>query len=137
MKSGAGSPRVTIVSASDDHPSLPIVDGEGSARAVVWPGIGAELRSMHHIVLGAGASTVPQRHPHEAVYHVTTGTAQVRDLESDETTDLRVGSMVHVEPGTGYVFLAGLDGVEIIGGPCPADPDLYIGITQHPAEQGA
>src|SRR5262245_55185299 len=129
MKSGE-TPRVTVVSADDDHPSLPIVDGEGSARAVVWPGIGAQFRSMHQIVLGEGAATVPQRHPDEAVYHVTTGTAQVHDLDSDEVTDLRVGSMVHVEPDTGYVFRAGRGGTEIIGGPCPADLDLYAGIDQ-------
>jgi len=37
--------------------------------------------------------------------------------------------MIHVEPGTRYEFHAGEDGIEILGGPCPADHALYNGIA--------
>jgi len=82
---------------------------------------------MHQIVLAPGSSTVPQRHPNEAVYHLTVGTGVVRDLDSGEAADLRVGSMFHVDEGTGYAFVAGPEGAELIGGPCPPDPAIYTG----------
>ncbi len=125
-----------MIGPGDDRPTLPLVDGEGTATAIIWPGVGAQFRSMHQIVLAAGSSTIPQRHPNEAVYHVTTGTAEVRDLDTDEVAVLTVGSMVHVEPGTGYVFVAGRDGAEILGGPCPPDPALYPDLLEDPNRRG-
>jgi mannose-6-phosphate isomerase-like protein (cupin superfamily) len=125
VKSTETTPQVRIIGPRDERPTLPLVDGNGTACAIVWPGIGAVHRSMHRIALGHGSATVCQRHQSEAVYFVTVGTAEVRDVDAGETTDLRVGSMVHVDAGTGYVFVAGPEGAEIIGGPCPPDPALY------------
>jgi quercetin dioxygenase-like cupin family protein len=102
-----------------DGPSLALVDGEGSARALVWPGVGARLRSMHVLALGAGARTRPQRHEHEAVYYVIAGGGSVGPHALVE------GSMAHVAPGAGYTFEAGEDGLELVGGPSPADEALY------------
>lgn len=39
--------------------------------------------------------------------------------------ELSAGSVVHISPATSYVFEAGDNGTEIVGGPCPADPSLY------------
>ncbi len=33
--------------------------------------------------------------------------------------------MVHIEAGSRYAFAAGPAGMELIGGPCPADPAIY------------
>ncbi len=125
MKTTSESPRVRILRLGDDRPTLPLIEGDGVARAIVWPGIGAEHRSLHEIVLAPGSSTVPQRHPSEAVYHLTVGGGVVRDLDTGETADLRVGSMIHVDEGSGYQFVAGPEGAELIGGPCPPDPAIY------------
>jgi hypothetical protein len=37
--------------------------------------------------------------------------------------------MVHVDAGTPYELVAGDEGMELIGGPCPADPSLYEGMS--------
>jgi mannose-6-phosphate isomerase-like protein (cupin superfamily) len=105
------------------------VDGEGVALAVIWPGVGAQLRSMHRIRLAPGARTVPLRHAMEAVYYVMSGAGTVLDPDEPVARPLTEGAMVHVEPGTGYVLAAGPEGIEVIGGPCPADSALYAGLS--------
>ena len=110
----------------DEHcPALPIVEGGGNARAVVWPGVGAHLRSMHRISLKPGSGTVRLQHPMEAVYYVISGGAAATDPDSGETSSLVAGSMALIDPGTRYTFVAGSDGAELVGGPCPADPAMY------------
>lgn len=104
---------------------LGLINGVGSARAIVWPGMGARYRTMHHLTLGPRASTVDQEHPGEAVYTVLDGTATVSDRAGGETETLIAGAMVHLEPHTRYSFDAGENGAVILGGPCPPDVDLY------------
>jgi quercetin dioxygenase-like cupin family protein len=116
---------VRVVRAADHGPRLPIVEGEGCARAIVWPGGGAALRSMHRIELAGGSRTVALQHPMEAVYYVMRGDGVVRDPGEGGGQALVEGSMVHVEPGTAYAFQAGDAGILLLGGPCPADPTLY------------
>jgi quercetin dioxygenase-like cupin family protein len=123
----SNSREVRVLDAGEACPALPLVDGEGVARAVVWPGIGAPLRSMHRIRLAPGARTIPLRHAMEAVYYVMSGAGTVLDPDEPTARPLAEGAMVHVEPGTGYVLAAGPEGMEILGGPCPADPALYAG----------
>ncbi|MGZ6029857.1 MAG: cupin domain-containing protein [Myxococcaceae bacterium] len=102
-----------------DGPALDLVVGEGSARALVWPGAGARLRSMHRVSLGRGARTRAQSHPHEAVYYVISGRGAVGGHALEE------GAMVHVAPEVAYSFEASDEGLELIGGPSPADASLY------------
>jgi quercetin dioxygenase-like cupin family protein len=116
---------VQIVDADDTCPELPLVDGGGVARAVIWPGIGASLRSMHLVELEPGARTVPQRHPMEAVYYVIEGRAVAWDLADGASHRVGVGSMIFIEPETEYVISADGHRARFVGGPCPPDPDLY------------
>jgi hypothetical protein len=37
--------------------------------------------------------------------------------------------MVHVDPETTYVVVAGGEGMSLVGGPSPPDPALYEGIA--------
>jgi quercetin dioxygenase-like cupin family protein len=106
-------------------PQLAIVRGEGSAHAVVWPGVDAQLRSMHCVRLAPGATTIELSHPSEAVYYVVRGVGSVSDPAAGETEPLREGSMFHVDPGTVYVIEAGAQPIELVGGPSPADDSLY------------
>jgi quercetin dioxygenase-like cupin family protein len=114
------------VQVHEPGPSLDIIASGGSARAVIWPAMGASLRSMHRISLGAGGRTVELEHPSEAVYYLMSGSGSVRD--SLEVHTLRMGSMFLVEAGTSYVIKAGAEGAELVGGPCPPDPSLYSGL---------
>jgi quercetin dioxygenase-like cupin family protein len=126
VRTAIAPPRTVVV--LDDGPScpqLPLVDGSGRARAVVWPGVGAYKRSLHRFSLAAGARTVAQDHPSEAVYYVMSGGGVVRDPDAGTADPVDPGAMVHVTPGTGYVFEAGPSGLELVGGPCPADERLY------------
>jgi quercetin dioxygenase-like cupin family protein len=116
--------RVLVVEVGGG-PELPIVDGDGLARAVIWPGMGAELRSMHRISLPPGGRTVAMKHPGEAAYYVIEGGGEVNDLGTGVSEPLVEGSMVHVEPETSYLLAAGESGLELVGGPAPADPALY------------
>lgn len=118
-----------VVATADRGPQLGIVAGEGTARAVIWPGMGAELRSMHRISLGRDSRTIEMTHPSDAVYYVIAGGGEAVDRETGEGSALILGSMVHVDAGTPYELVAGDEGMELIGGPCPADPSLYEGMS--------
>jgi quercetin dioxygenase-like cupin family protein len=115
-----------VLRVDRDFVTLPLVDGpSGEARAIVWPGMGARHRSMHHIRLPAGAATVPQRHPSEAVYYVIGGTGTVEDLDAGASHALRAGAFAHITPNSRYRFVAGGAELVCVGGPCPPDSTLY------------
>jgi mannose-6-phosphate isomerase-like protein (cupin superfamily) len=116
--------RVEVLHAGSG-PEVPLVEHGGSARAIVWPGMGARLRSMHRIELAAGGATTELTHPSDAVYYVIAGAGKVTDDGEPSAKPLVSGSMVYVERGTAYRFTAGADGLELVGGPAPADPALY------------
>jgi hypothetical protein len=59
MSAAAG---IVILDAAEGPP-LAIVEGDGSAHAVVWPGSGAQLRSLARVRLGAGARTTSSTAP--------------------------------------------------------------------------
>ena len=115
--------------ALNEGPPLAIVESGGTAHAVVWPGMGAELRSIHRIDLGPGGRTVALRHPAEAVYYVMDGEGEAIDLGAGEDQALRPGAMIHVEAQTAYTLRAGPVGMSVVGGPSPADPNLYEGVA--------
>jgi quercetin dioxygenase-like cupin family protein len=106
-------------------PDVLVLDGAGSAHAVVWPGMGAELRSMHRISMPAGARTLALRHPGEAVYYVIEGGGEAVDRDAGTRESLIEGSMIHIDGGTAYELVAGDAGIELVGGPAPCDPALY------------
>jgi quercetin dioxygenase-like cupin family protein len=102
---------------------LDVLTGPGEARGVVGPHTGASLRSMWLLELEPASSTIALRHPGEAVYYVVSGGGRAH-ADSGEPLELDPGSMVHVEPGAGYGFEAGPNGIELVGGPAPPDPEL-------------
>jgi quercetin dioxygenase-like cupin family protein len=106
-------------------PELPIIEGGGVARAIVWPGVGAELRSLHRIWLEPGATTVTLAHPSDAVYYVLEGSGSAHDESTGAAHEVRQGSMFHVDAGTSYAIIAGDGAMQLVGGPAPADPAMY------------
>lgn len=119
---------VVVVDATTG-PELEIVEGDGRAWAVVWPGMGAQLRSLHRISLAAGSRTVELCHPSDAVYYVAEGAGSIGEGADASGDALPKGSMCLVDAGTAYVIRAGESGVELVGGPAPADPALYAHLT--------
>lgn len=116
---------IRVVDAAVDCPEIPIVQGDGNAKAVIWPGTGAIHRSMHLVTLGAGARTVDLRHDGDAAYYVIRGSGRVVALASGEAFALAEGGMVHIDAGDRYRLEADADGMTVVGGPCPADTSLY------------
>lgn len=123
-------PEVSVVRGSGQLPTLPLVRGRGTARALVWPGMGARCRSLHHIQLEPGSRTIDFRHEGEAVYYVLSGAAIVTDVENERGAEASAGSVIHVEPSTLYFIAADGGETTIVGGPCPPDPSLYSGGSQ-------
>jgi quercetin dioxygenase-like cupin family protein len=116
---------VDEVRVCDEGPELAIVEGGGTARAIVWPGTGAAARAMHRIRLDPGAGTVRLEHPGEAVYAVLEGAGAITDAGAGVDHAIERGSMVHLDGGTPYRFAAGAAGLDVVGGPAPVDPGLY------------
>ena len=124
---------IAVISAASGPP-LDLAEGPSEAYVVVGPHSGAEHRTMAVVRLLDGAATATLVHPGEAVWYVVRGGGTARPEEGDELA-LDEGSMVHVEAGAGYAFEAGEDGLELIGGPAPPDPDL--GTATAPRREGA
>src|SRR5215469_15203106 len=125
MSNGSSVTGVRVLPLRGTGPLLPIVEGGGSARAVIWPGTGATMRSVHLIQLTPSSGTVRLEHRAESVYYVLNGSGTVVGDGPSGATPLAPGSMVHVGPGAGYRFVASTGGLEIFGGPCPCDPAVY------------
>lgn len=121
----ASTDTVKVLSSGDGTPTLALFEGPGKAHAIVWPGVGARLRSMIRIALDPGGRTLGLKHPVEAVYYVVRGRGEVADPAVGGGQAIAEGSMVHIEPGTAYRFLAAADGIELLGGPCPADEAFF------------
>ena len=117
--------RVRILTDDEGAPELPIVERGGRAWVVVWPGLDAHLRSIHHISLEPHGRTVPLEHPMESVYYTMSGQVVASDNSFDRQLNVPSGAMAHIGPDTEYVLEAGPEGAEVVGGPCPADERLY------------
>lgn len=120
---------VTVIDSAANCPDLPIVQGEGKAKAVVWPGTGARFRTFQIIELRTGSRTIPLSHRSDAAYYVMQGAGEILDLGTGARNDLGEGAMVHIDADDRYQFLAGSSGLMLLGGPCPADESLYAGLS--------
>lgn len=117
------------VISSHSSPVIPgLVKGEGSARALVWPGMGARKRSLHFIQLMPGGQTCHLRHHSEAVYYVIKGKVTTTDLGTNQTQEAVAGAMIFIEPDTAYVLHSAVSS-DVVGGPCPPDLSLYEGMA--------
>jgi mannose-6-phosphate isomerase-like protein (cupin superfamily) len=108
---------------------IPIVDGIGNAKVVVWPGTGARHRTFQVINLGENSKTVQLCHPEsDDAYYVLKGQGSVFDVGTGEAQELGEGGMVHIDAKDRYQFVASASGMDLLGGPCPADISLYAGL---------
>lgn len=118
--------KTQVLRSDRDFVALPLAEGGGEVRAIIWPGMAARHRSMHYIALAAGARTVPHRHPDsESVYYVIEGRGEVLDLDAGSRHPIHPGSVVFMTPDTRYQIVAKDTALTCVGGPCPPDPALY------------
>ncbi|HKP18533.1 MAG TPA: cupin domain-containing protein [Gaiellaceae bacterium] len=103
---------------------LDIVERNGDAVALAWPGTGSLFRAMHRIDLARDGCTRTLCHPGEAAYVVATGAAAIHGPDGEVTTTVEAPAVLYVPAQTPYVLASG-DGATIFGGPCPPDPALY------------
>ena len=120
------SERVRVIDSAADWPEIPILDGEGNAKVVMWPGNGARFRSFHLISMNEGVSTSKLSHASDCVYYVIGGAGAVVDVGTGEHSPLVEGSMIHIDAGDRYCLTASVGGLRVIGGPCPPDETLYL-----------
>lgn len=126
MNLASNSETVRVIDSAHPCPNLPIVEGSGNARAVLWPGNGAIYRTFHVIDLDAGARTIELKHPSDAVYYIASGSGSVVDVAAGTSESLIEGAMVHIDAGDRYRLAnSSTAAMRIIGGPCPADPAMY------------
>lgn len=116
-----------------DRDFVPI-RGRGEVRAVVWPGMGAQHRSMHYVRLALGETSHTWRHPGEAVYYVLDGSGWFEDHTAGGRHEVSEGLIVHVSAGTSYTMTA-REALTCVGGPCPPDPALYAEVPMGGADR--
>lgn len=118
--------KVRVIDGVVNCPNLPLIIGDGTAKAIIWPGMGASYRSLNLIELKQHAKTIDFRHESDSAYYIMSGEGVICDAITGEETALVEGSMIHVDRSDTYRFEArGPHGMKAIGGPCPADQSLY------------
>lgn len=129
---------MSAVQVVRDGEAAAIVDGAGSAVAIVGPHMGARHRTMCRVQLEPGSSTVPLRHAGEAVWYVVDGAGQALPDDGGEPFALEPGAMMHAGPGAGYrLVAAGNTPLHVVGGPSPPDPAFARGgRSDAPGEHG-
>ncbi|WP_315927619.1 hypothetical protein [Mesorhizobium sp. SP-1A] len=124
--SGTTEGAVRVIDSAVDCPRLPIIVGEGTAVAAMWPGNGAKWRTFNVLDIKAGSQTIDLQHPSDSVYYVRAGAGVVIDIATGRATQLAEGTMLHIDRGDAYRFEAASNhDLLVIGGPCPADERLY------------
>lgn len=117
---------IQVLRVDSDYLPIP---GCRELRAVVWPGMGAQHRSMHYLRLESGETSHTWRHPGEAVYYVVLGSGWFEDRAAGQRHEVRAGLIVHMDAGTSYAVTA-REALVCVGGPCPPDPALYADVPR-------
>jgi mannose-6-phosphate isomerase-like protein (cupin superfamily) len=120
---------VQVIDTEGAGLALPLVEGRGEARVLLWPGNGARYRTLQVLRLGPAARTVALSHGQDCVWYVIRGGGEVRDLATGAAQEITEGAILHIDAGDRYRIEAGDGGAELIGGPVPADPALYAGLA--------
>ena len=121
--------QVRVIDSAAGCPEIPIVEGEGNAKVVLSPHNGATFRSFQLVSLQRNARTIDLSHASDAVYYVIAGEGAIVDAAGGSRYEVAEGHMVHIDAGDRYRIEAGVAGIKVIGGPCPADASLYSSTT--------
>lgn len=116
---------VRVIDSNAACPELPLIEGKGYAKVVLWPGNGAKFRSIQVLSFEGGDQTIELSHSTDCVYGVVRGEGMIVDLADSSTQQVSEGNMLHIDATDRYRLIAGQDGMVVVGGPCPPDPALY------------
>lgn len=117
--------KVQVIDSEVTRRPLPIIDGTGSAFAILGPDNGAHFRTVNLLEMAGDDRTLELQHRHECVYYVQTGSGAIIDLANGRSQPLVEGSMIHIGPDDRYRLQADDSGMTVIGGCVPMDPTLY------------
>jgi quercetin dioxygenase-like cupin family protein len=115
---------------------LPMIASD--ARLIAWPGTGAETANMNYVVMAAGEENVPHLHrDSEDTIYVLSGRGTIADLTNGAELEFEANQVIHVPAGVEHQVRAdrGSDVVSV-GGPCPADRDLFVRLGLLPDDSG-
>jgi len=113
---------VFVFSVKEHGVPLPLISRQ--ARLVVWPGSGAQVASMNHVILEAGEGNVPHAHAaSEDTIFVLEGRGTVQDFTHGLILPVEAGCVIHVPQGIQHAVTAS-ERMVSVGGPCP--PDLAM-----------
>lgn len=119
---------VRVIDSAVNCPEIPLVEGQGNAKVILWPGNGAEFRSMQLFTLHTGDQSVALKHINDCVYYVIAGAGLIESLADGSRQELVEGSIVHIDANDEYRIAAGDYGIKFLGGPCPPDAALYASL---------
>ena len=119
---------IKVLDPEKNFKLLPYTEGKGVAKAIIWPGMGAKLGSMHYFVMAPGARNVPHKHPEaEDMFYVVQGQGVVIDFDQGKEYPFKKGDFVFIPAGITHAVRS--DGPEdfiSVGGPSPADEAMYV-----------
>jgi|AntRauTorcE11898_2_1112593.scaffolds.fasta_scaffold21724_2 quercetin dioxygenase-like cupin family protein len=117
---------VKVLRPEKDFVLIPYVK-EGTAKAIIWPGMGAKYGVMNYFVMKPGGENVPHKHDDsEDMFYIAQGQGVVADLDNNIEHPIEAGCFVYVEPGTMHAAKSyGPDDYISIGGPTPPDPEMF------------
>ena len=118
---------IKILNPEKDYVLLPLTKGEGYAKAIIWPGMGAKHGTMNYIYMKAGAENVPHVHPtQEDMFYVVQGSGVVVDCDQNIEYQFKKGDFVYIPPGVTHTVIShGPEDYISVGGPCPVDKNVY------------
>jgi hypothetical protein len=90
---------VQVFDTAGELPQISILNGDGNAKVVMWPGNGARFRSFNLISMMENATTIPLTHKSDCVYYTINGAGEIIDLATGETFSLAEGTMLHIDAG--------------------------------------
>lgn len=118
---------IKVLHVDRDFVEIPLLEDGLTAKAVAWPGSGATMGSLHYVSYQAGQSSIAHVHPvSQDIFYIIEGQGEIADLTNNHETahPLETGSVVIVDPGTVHQVKAH-ERLVNVGGPCPADLELY------------
>jgi len=100
--------------------------GDGDARRVVYPEMGAKNITLNYIVFGPGQQFPQHEHGEsEDVFMILEGSGVLR--QADLERPIKAGDVVYVPAGEIHGTIAGPNGMVCISCQAPPDPKLYSG----------
>jgi len=113
---------VRVLICNDDCPKLPIVEGDGSAQAMVSTGVSAGIANMNYIRMEPGEANQPHTDSSfEDTVFISEGKGSAQNFDHDRRQSFEAGQVIHVPLDLKHTVFADRVCVVSVGEPCSAD----------------